>query len=118
MDKLFLRLIAECPDQAAVLQLESITLQRLAPWNAYRSHATVPYWKFPDHYELSYSLGPNYLDLIAQEPTGWNSTQPEPDISIVWNRNDDRYFIHPAVIWAELGFLVVTPEESDHKHDH
>jgi hypothetical protein len=109
VDQLYLRLIAECPDKDTLLQLESVVLQKLDPWNARHSQATTPYWKFPGHYELSYSFGagtgPGYLALMAQEPAGWDLQAPEPDVSVVWNRGQKGSFLHPAVIWAELGFL-------------
>lgn len=107
---LFLRLIVACHgDQAMAQQIEALVLPLLEPWSPRRSKAPCPYWKLPGHFELSFALRPAtaaaHLAITALEPTGWDTRLADADASCVWNPLAGCAFLHPAVVWAELGFL-------------
>lgn len=107
--RIFLRLIANCPDGSSLQQIQFAAARELSPWKAKEDHAAVPYWKFSNHFELSYTISPGtettHCAITALEPRGWDSRTPDKDASCVWNKAADRCFIGAAVVWAELGFL-------------
>lgn len=107
---LFLRLIVACNgDRAMVRQIEATVRPMLEPWSPRRSKAPCPYWKLPGHFELSFVLQPAtaaaHRAITALEPTGWDTRLADADASCVWNPLAGCAFLHPAVVWAELGFL-------------
>jgi hypothetical protein len=109
-DSLFLRLIVACHgDQAMARQIEASVLPLLAPWSPRRSKDPCPYWKLPGHFELSFALQPAtaaaHLAISALEPNGWDTRLADADASCVWNPTAGSAFLHPTVVWAELGFL-------------
>ena len=109
MARLFLRLIANCPDGRALQQVQAAAARELTPWNAREDKAAAPYWKLPKHCELSYLIdegtATTHHAVTALEPSGWDSRTPDKDMSCVWNKVGDLHFIDASVVWAELGFL-------------
>lgn len=109
MAKLYLRLIASCPDQSALQLVQAAATRELAAWNAEEAQAAATYWKLPKHFELSFTIAPGtdaiHRAITGLEPFGWDTRNPDKDASNVWNKSGDRCFIESSVVRAELGFL-------------
>ena len=109
MNRVFLRIYANCDHADQATQLAEAIERALVLFEPVVAAPPKQYWKIPELFEFTYRLSSATSDilseLVSDTQDAWKISGRGDDRSAIWNRAADRSFLIPPTRWAEIAVL-------------